>query len=156
MACFRYELYAVITHTGISISSGHYVAYVRTLPPARQHGGDTDGSTSLQPKSEMTKCMVSVSHSSVSYPSGDADMADPNNNADTNNNVDVVPDAIVVAPSGDQSERPVDETVFWYACDDDSITLLTQEEFDRILAPSGSGSPYLLFYHKMGLSNIVT
>ena len=89
-------------------------------------------------------------------------MADPNNNADTNNNVDVAPEALpdnVVAPSGDQSERPVDKTVFWYACDDDFITLLTQEEFERILAPSGSGSPYLLFYHKMGLrheSNIVT
>jgi len=29
----RYELYAVVCHSGISLSSGHYISYVRA-PPA--------------------------------------------------------------------------------------------------------------------------
>ena len=32
MMC-RYELYAVVCHSGISLSSGHYISYVRA-PPA--------------------------------------------------------------------------------------------------------------------------
>ena len=149
--CFRYELYAVITHTGISISSGHYVAYVRMLPPSGRHGGPTEGDTSMHSESESTNCGPVISSQNADYPSGDADMADPNNNADTNNNIDVAPetapDSRVMAPPGEQSG---DQAVNWYGCDDDVITVLTQDELESILAPSGGGSPYLLFYHKVG------
>ena len=48
MMC-RYELYAVICHSGTSLSSGHYISYVRA-PPANaamaslEVGDGTDGS----------------------------------------------------------------------------------------------------------------
>ena len=77
-------------------------------------------------------------------------LADPNNNADTNNNLATsaaLPErAVKKVGAKKKKDRDATMKTAWYECDDDIITLLTEEEFDDILSPTGTGSPYLLFY----------
>lgn len=125
----RYELYGVITHTGISVSSGHYVAYVKV------------SNTKLRPKTPTNQTPAVAM---------DTDgLADPNNNADTNNNLsgsDLMPNQNEAPPSDDAATT-------WLECDDDAVNVLTDTQFQEVLASSGSTTPYMLFYHSLSQSH---
>ena len=80
---------------------------------------------------------------------GDACMADPNNNADGNNNVadSMMPTEVPETTSKDEQGDNNDEFE-WLECDDDHIRVLSCVEFQELLSPAGRSRPYLLFYHR--------
>ena len=95
------------------------------------------------------------------------ELSDPNNNADSNNNLDTIdqhpnlnlPQGRVACGNSaawQQGQtpwkapaRPVEESGGWLECDDDEVTLLTSSQFVQLLSPSGSSTPYLLFYRRV-------
>ena len=44
-----------------------------------------------------------------------------------------------------RNERECTTGSEWFECDDDYVSVLSQEEMDKVLSPTGS-TPYLLFY----------
>jgi hypothetical protein len=122
---FRLQLYGVITHTGFTLSCGHYTAYIRA----------PDHSPALYDP-EITS-QANHRPAQPTTPPGASDLADPNNNADDNNNCDrTVPD---------------EDAQYWFECDDECITVLTEEDFLARLSPESNSTttPYLLFYQRV-------
>jgi ubiquitin carboxyl-terminal hydrolase 1 len=97
----RYELFAILSHNGTSLSSGHYVSYVR--PPVNAKLIDRIQSPSDDEEADHKKCVL---------------------DADAN-----------LGP-------------WWYICDDDSVTALSQSDLQQKLTSGGASTPYLLFYRR--------
>lgn len=172
------ELYAVVTHTGFSLSSGHYVAYILAPPDSPEvlarisATGDDNINASSIDATGTTKTEIfndktdKKNEQNTDIPEsvgiGNNSEADPNNNADTNNNLDT---ATVSPPrppvldheAANMENNSVDASPFedgkcWFECDDDVVTVLSQKEFEQRLSPSGSATPYMLFYRKVQLA----
>ena len=93
---------------------------------------------------------------------GDGELADPNNNADANNNLDTgspnrnleSANTAPVASTNTQDnsvskESVLDNTHYWFECDDDAVSMLSPKDFDSILSPNATGTPYMLFYTRV-------
>ena len=132
----RLHLYGVVAHTGFTLSCGHYTSYVRA-PTCHtpQHPDNMD-----QSKPEAAHPQTVPQH-----PTSPDMEADPNNNQDSNNNVDTG-----LAPAPTDSGTRVVQSGCWFECDDEVITVLTEQEFLAKFAPghSTTNTPYLLFYHR--------
>ncbi|XP_013378933.1 uncharacterized protein LOC106150593 isoform X1 [Lingula anatina] len=120
----EFELYAVVMHSGISISSGHYTAYVKAPPvhkmkdPSKKT--DVKSAERQRPVSERIKRKGEET-------AGKANSC----NIYTQNEVDI-PDY-----SGN-----------WFECDDERICLKSEEDMQSLLNKQVSicETPYLLFY----------
>ncbi|XP_014671688.1 PREDICTED: ubiquitin carboxyl-terminal hydrolase 1-like [Priapulus caudatus] len=126
----QYELYAVIMHQGISLLSGHYVAYVRAPPGGGDPGfGDESELCAPRPGSPLVADAFAPS----------AERACGDGGATCNGSTNGFERGAAADRSGDP---------MWYECDDDSVSELSQAQFLRILSGEGAGSmtPYLLFY----------
>lgn len=152
----RYKLYGLITHAGVTITSGHYITYVRNLSRVpsvctnkvqRRTTASTTSkpATSSRTRSTFSSSTVTNGHQVEELTLG---QCDPNNNSDQNNNGQC--DDI------NQSVERIDDHVTdytnqWAECDDDSIRVFSEEEFEELLASERQliGSPYVLFYHRI-------
>lgn len=140
----RYELYGMVTHTGISISSGHYVSYVKSSLCEL-----------IQNKLKQEVNDLSRTANDANWTTFDENnLADPNNNMDGNNNIDsLMTDQNISRESKgnienlrSSSETDHIENADWLEFDDDNIKLLSQGQFEILLSDCKLGAPYMLFY----------
>ncbi|CAH1799967.1 unnamed protein product [Owenia fusiformis] len=123
----RYELYGIVTHTGCTLSSGHYIAYVKAnksnFPPPTP-----------SPPSRIREQSSRISHRKLT-PKGETQKLQDKSNAQVTEGVTM----------------DVDYTGKWFECDDEYITVLTETELeDKLLTKQAKdyGSPYMLFYNR--------
>lgn len=157
-------MYGIVTHSGVTLTSGHYLAYVRALPsqPAENMLDkqqtllkDTDNNKTGQ----VTEKSIQVTGSSV--PSTRRKMGITtklpqrfNENVIANTKVKAFG---AVAPK--KVKPDIVSTLLpskrfdcqWFECDDETVRVFDESDFTKLLSEkSGSllGTPYLLFYHK--------
>ncbi|WAR05574.1 CFA45-like protein [Mya arenaria] len=162
-ACLRpdhgYKLYGIVTHSGASLTSGHYLAYVRALPktdrtlplypdiklePNIEREKDATKTTDKFP---MTRKKAGVT---TKLPARFTD------NVIANTKVKAF-EKIAPKKKVDLVDSLLPARAFsteWFECDDETIRVFDQEDFLKLLSgDSGAllGTPYLLFYHKATL-----
>ncbi|XP_045209815.2 ubiquitin carboxyl-terminal hydrolase 1-like [Mercenaria mercenaria] len=161
----RYRLYGIVTHSGVTLTSGHYLAYVRSLPnqptdnvPSRQQTliGITDNENKSSEISEnllnkMDKSMPATRRKmgvATKLPSRFSDNVIANTKVKAFESVAVKkmkPDLVAtLLPSKHYDGE-------WFECDDETVRVFDESDFVELLSEkSGSllGTPYLLFYHK--------
>jgi hypothetical protein len=125
MSKHRYELYAVISHVGLSLSSGHYTAFVRA--PSDAHVRNL-ASQAVACSSAGTTTSVQDPTTAAAKSRGELEL-------------ELLPKLTV---SVDSFSHPV-----WYECDDDMITAMLQPELEKKLSSGGSTTPYMLFYRRV-------
>lgn len=159
---FRYDLYGIVSHSGKSLLSGHYRAYVR-VPSS---------------SSSLTRCSLpvvqlhNIASSVVSYQT--SQLLSHNNlhsvaGCSPGEEVIMTPEssdmstARKASSSGRKSVRKKWGTscpdaakeslhTAWYQCNDNVVTALNAQQLLNLLKASGSNTPYILFYHKVTLS----
>ncbi|XP_060572800.1 ubiquitin carboxyl-terminal hydrolase 1-like isoform X2 [Ruditapes philippinarum] len=163
----RYRLYGVVTHSGVTLTSGHYLAYVRALPNhptdnshRKQQNCHIDTNYNNQ-LGEISQKENSVNKSDNSMPATRRKMGvatklpsrfDDNVIANTKVKAfqsvavkKIKPDLVAsLLPSKQYDEE-------WFECDDETVRVFDEPDFVELLSEkSGSllGTPYLLFYHK--------
>jgi ubiquitin carboxyl-terminal hydrolase 1 len=132
----RYYLHAIILHVGLSLSSGHYVAFVKAPPRG------------CFPHQQPSVALPSLHRSSVESAAAGEDVAEgsietppvPSNGGRVTRRQSLRGQSPVVREGCDGDEM-------WYECDDDRIRPLTSADLDSRLSPDGAASPYLLLYH---------
>lgn len=160
----RYRLYGIVTHSGVTLTSGHYLAYVRALPsqPAENILGKQQ--TLLKEKdnkstSKVTEKPIQVTDSSIPATRRKMGIATKlpsrfNENVIANTKVKAFG---AVAPK--KVKPDIVSTLLpskrfdceWFECDDETVRIFDESDFTELLSEkSGSllGTPYLLFYHK--------
>ena len=174
-----YELYGVITHTGLTLSHGHYVAFVKAeeirrirdenvkntddvttescdvpkLTPQKEKRGDFDEEMgeSQEFEGEQQEAVRSCQLEDIDEtPPTLTKRPTPQKTRDSN------PDTCDVTSRQNGTQQQVSSKVLevpddiaWCEFDDDRIALLHQNEFDKIIAPDSSNTPYMLFYKKV-------
>ena len=117
-------LYAIVTHAGVTLSSGHYLAYVRV----------NGGSKSTNPTHQSM-----ISHHSANRMSL-LKTTSPSNQ---------VQDLKVHRKSLNlPGQQFIDH---WIECDDETVRIYSEDQFCKMLkGTDGSllGTPYVLFYHR--------
>lgn len=167
---FRYKLYGIITHSGVSLTSGHYLSYVRSLPPSAQAA---QGFLKPQrPVETLQGELMSRLDNDINQNAGGTSKSGtvtrkkagvatklPARYAE-----DVVTITKVKAFETVAKKTKVDfteqimpvkhSTADWFECDDETVRVFDESEFaDLLSGKSGAllGTPYLLFYHKATL-----
>ena len=166
----RYELFGVITHTGLTLSHGHYTAFVRTReirqmrPKNVKATADVSTDTQVPRDAPNLQNDVTKTEKMNSAPKDNIKCCDleesceempaqPPPQCDATSQdapaTDVTP---VGSPPSQQVRRravEIPDDVDWCEFDDDRVTLLTETEFGKIIAPDSSNTPYMLFYRKV-------
>lgn len=159
-------------HQGVSLLSGHYVAYVR-VPRVKDSRclGENGETCLLRPASPLIADLPdadafvpSYSHSQTPEKADPADSCTPcvlngtncngigdesDSHRDKGTSISVTEESCLSGLVRQDSENVNDlSEPKWYECDDDTVSELTQTQLQRILAGEGTGSmtPYLLFY----------
>ena len=179
MFCFdRYSLYAVVTHSGVTLTAGHYLAYVRALPKlapqenlqndirAKQEAEEAkqeayeDEKPEKQPDTEnlqvqnsdknRTKMPMTRKKMGITakLPSRFEDSVTTTKVKTYKTMTKVKPVKTNLAECLLPSKRFSTE---WFECDDETVRVFSEEDFkDMVDGRSGAmlGTPYLLFYHK--------
>ncbi|XP_033732900.1 LOW QUALITY PROTEIN: ubiquitin carboxyl-terminal hydrolase 1-like [Pecten maximus] len=119
----RYMLYGLVTHAGVTLTSGHYLAYVRVLG---------SGPTRLSGMESTAKVTSKESSSVLKSPSGDTKRSGLGTKYPS-------------VPKQMYEEK-------WLECDDETIRMYSRQEFCDLLKGVGGlllGTPYVLFYHRV-------
>ncbi|OWF40614.1 ubiquitin carboxyl-terminal hydrolase 1-like [Mizuhopecten yessoensis] len=122
----RYMLYGLVTHAGVTMTSGHYLSYVRVLGNGQPKLGASDSPSSckdnnLSSRSGFFRSALGENKRSglgTKYPS---------------------------VPKQMYEEQ-------WLECDDETIRMYSKQEFCNLLKGEGGsllGTPYVLFYHRV-------
>lgn len=158
----RYRLYGIVTHSGLTLTSGHYLTYVRTLPnqPAeavsKQHSLLRNSNNQLRPSSENSVKQTNNTRPTTRRKTGVVTKLPSrfDDNVVTNISVKAFeavgakkmkPDLVACLLPSKRFDCE------WFECDDETIRVFDESEFVELLSEkSGSllGTPYLLFYHK--------
>lgn len=126
----------MILHTGVSLSSGHYTAFVRPSTEAFVRN--------LAKRQQLQQPAADINSNSISEHDSAAVAVTllPKMELGLGDHADVKPPAeltsIVAFP------QPV-----WYECDDDMITAMLESDVEKKLAANGSTTPYMLFYRRI-------
>ena len=169
----RYSLYAVVTHSGVTLTAGHYLAYVRALPktsPQEHLQNDMlekpvpndvrEEKPEVQPDSE-------IKHEQNSDKNGSkmpltrkkmgitAKLPSRFDDSVTTTKVKAFKTMTKVKPvKPDLVDCLLPSKMFsseWFECDDETVRVFSEEDFKEMVdGRSGAmlGTPYLLFYHK--------
>jgi ubiquitin carboxyl-terminal hydrolase 1 len=139
-----YQLYAVIMHLGITMASGHYVAFVRADSSQQQGYFDCNihqaaqaaaaGAAPAPPTGGILKFLKKTERPSVCSLGANACPS-----------TDCCGVKVLMPDEREQEGEPL-----WLECDDDHVRLLAENEFVELLAPAKSKtlSPYILFYSR--------
>ncbi|KAH3692685.1 ubiquitin carboxyl-terminal hydrolase 1-like [Dreissena polymorpha] len=167
-ACLRpdhtYKLYGIVTHSGASLTSGHYLSYVRALPSKTKTSKNNCESvkvihgniitvmdkpdTSVCLKGAMTRKKAGVT---TKLPARFTD------NVVTNTKVKAFENIVPKKTKINVEETLVPTPAFsseWFECDDETIRVFDSQEFEELLSGNSGallGTPYILFYHKATL-----
>lgn len=129
----RYQLYGLIAHAGVTLTSGHYLTYVKI-----------NGSQQQCPVIGQDEYNQS-----------------PSKSTSTNSHLGSQSQrALISSPGSLQSRSPSKFLIIpsekydgcWLECDDEAIKVHSEEEFCQMLkGEEGSllGTPYVLFYHRV-------
>ncbi|XP_059153839.1 uncharacterized protein LOC131939517 [Physella acuta] len=162
----RYSLYAIVTHSGMSILHGHYRAYVKVQPqvnrkvfaqlaktrPNSECGGGEDSAAEEKPPSLYETFKVECRHD---LKQGQSKLAasylkigvkeSPGAGQAKLSSLDVK-EELSFMESGEE------EGCYWLECDDEYIKVMDEVEFvEKLEERDGAlmGTPYILFYHKL-------
>ena len=173
----RYQLYGVIMHLGATIASGHYVAYVRAADPIAEYRScdkDKRKTASLiatnaskaasQPEGEKARGLLrffSKTKSSNSDTASKNHLTNPHYRNTCRsldccgvrmNKAHQPSDNVNGCDNEEETEEEGPEPA-WLECDDETVRVLTRQQFKDILAPkqtkNSSLTPYLLFYARI-------
>lgn len=162
----RYSLYAIVTHSGMSILHGHYRAYVKVQPlvnrnvfaqlakmrPNSEGSGVEDDSAGEKSPSHNETFKVECRHD---LKQGQSKLAasylrreikeSPGVGQAKLSSLDVKEELSFVDSGEDQG-------CYWLECDDEYIKVMDETEFvEKLEERDGAlmGTPYILFYHKL-------
>ena len=190
----RYTLFAIITHAGSTITSGHYLSYVKVRPnavgydtlsaylsdtPEKKHS-HFNHSDQTPEKQSLASEHQGPSHCTADFapvstsPGGDSHqrktrtgcVSDKGDGSDpfasslkaSSKSLGQKRMAEPVWSNGDGAGRsdgdlnPDPQDYHWLECDDETIQILSEKEFQgRLLEKEGAlrGTPYVLFYHRL-------
>ncbi|XP_071157266.1 ubiquitin carboxyl-terminal hydrolase 1-like [Mytilus edulis] len=126
----RYRLYGLIAHAGVTLTSGHYLTYVRVFHSVQESSGSQEYSSPSTSKSPALNRSTLTSYNSQSQR------------------------ALSESPRGDNLSKFVKIPSqkyedCWLQCDDESVKVYSEEKFCSMLQDGSLlGTPYVLFYHK--------
>lgn len=155
----RYDLYGIVSHSGKSLVSGHYRAYVRVppssslptrcaLPVVQLH--DIASSAVGNQTSQLLSHRYSQSIIGCS-PGEDVTMTPES--SDMSRARKKTPSSVGKKKRGTNSDAIKESlNTTWYQCNDDVVTALNTQQLMNLLKASGNNTPYMLFYHKVTLS----
>lgn len=155
----RYRLYGVVTHSGYTLTSGHYLSYVRTLPnePSEPISVKVENTARIksEPKEEAqspTNKVMPSTRRKMGVMTKLPSRFDSNIISDTK--VKAFESVAAKKLKTDLAAKLMPTKRFnteWFECDDETVRVFDESEFvDLLTETSGSllGTPYLLFYHK--------
>lgn len=131
----RYALYGLVTHAGATLTSGHYLAYVRVMGSGQSKLAGAEpskGDARITNGSCNGHDLSSGSSKNVLRISGG------NKNCGLGNKYPSVPKELY-------REQ-------WLECDDETVRMYSKTEFCDLLKGIGGslmGTPYVLFYHRV-------
>ncbi|XP_005111004.1 uncharacterized protein LOC101856225 [Aplysia californica] len=159
----QYSLFAVVTHSGLSILHGHYRAYVRVQPGVSPRVLRGLHRATVKEESEtkdvFSEEKVETHRFSREKISQHADWL-----CSQNDSVSLVVEddssqsnrrRSLTKSSGDDDDGSLsggDMSCLWLECDDECVRVLEEDEFEsRLNETDGAlmGTPYVLFYHKL-------
>ncbi|KAL4228527.1 universal stress protein [Mactra antiquata] len=162
----RYMLYGIITHAGSSLTSGHYLSYVRSLPlkSEKTQTEPTRSVVNIQPEKTKDNDSSAINKQDSKMPATRRKLG-VQTKLPARFNDSIIVDT-KVKNMKNVSENKLTEILesilpaqkyeeMWFECNDESIRVFDEEEFlDLLDERSGSllGTPYLLFYHKSTLN----
>ena len=135
-------------HSGISISSGHYTAYVKALPntpkPKNPKPSERQSSTPSS-RTPGSRRSPDTPPAGLDTPPATAAVAIKTETPEQNGSIENKDD------DDDKEEDDDDLTGMWLECDDDCVRVLDEEDFLKTLSQENftSATPYLLFYRRM-------
>ena len=135
-------MYALIAHAGVTLTSGHYLAYVRVNNSSMQetHQSGSQSCSHHQPSTESPACAK-------------------NNLSAFNSQSQRALSSPPLTPQGGKLSKFVKIPTqkyeeCWLECDDETVKVYPEEDFCQMLkADEGSllGTPYVLFYHRQNI-----
>ena len=178
---YRYSLYAVVTHSGVTLTAGHYLAYVRALPkpvePTEEDmENDTEGNTK-QEDDKKIKTEKTSDDEKIPVPSLEksgkkipmtrkkmgitAKLPARFEDSVTSTKVKTFKATAKSKPKPRLADCLIPSKRFsteWFECDDETVRVFNEEDFRDMVDGRGGamlGTPYLLFYHKATMGNLV-
>lgn len=161
---YRYKLYGVITHSGVSLTSGHYLSYVRALPSESAsssqqsqtyHSQTVPAQSKEEPSSEKKSKSGTVTRQKAGVftklPSRFTDSIVTDTKVKA---FEAVAEKKVKADLTEQLLPSRRYTSEWFEFDDETVRVFEENEFIDVLSGKAGallGTPYLLFYHKASL-----
>jgi len=159
-------LYGIVTHSGASLTSGHYLAYVRSMPSKTEKTlsiyPDITPDLANQPKQGDTqenigKNVVASDNAPVTRKKTGVPTKLPSRfteNIIANTKVKAFENVAPKKMKIDLADSLKPARAFsteWFECDDETVRVFEGQEFLKLLSgDTGAllGTPYLLFYHK--------
>lgn len=147
----RYTLYAIIMHAGSTITSGHYLSYIKARP-------NEDGSPlAYDTLTNYLNTSPAMNNRSVDEHEVTCGMGDPSDSWDSSFKGEK--QTATPCDKGNAQDLLTDDAessgsleYHWLECDDETIHILSEKEFNgRLMDKESSlrGTPYVLFYHRL-------
>lgn len=141
-------LYAAVTHTGHSLSSGHYVSYVLAPSPTPLSSDSTNSDSTPRPHHAAKALRFDSTLPPDSTEPITPEIAHKPGCTSRQFGTPLNP-RLLSSPQQPSVKLPKSSSssdgYVWYECNDEHVTMLDCMDVDQMLQSDGS-TPYLLFY----------